>query len=177
MTNINQMTAVLLSSESIDYGTPAHIAELARTCMGSIDLDPASSVFFNQTIRATRIITKEQNGLKFNWRGNVWCNPPYGRNDAWKSNQQIWAAHLARQYHYGNTDQACLLIRAALGYSWFEDLWREYPTCVLRKRLHFMKPDGITDGETKYANALIYFGKHYGSFVQTFSPLGRILLP
>jgi ParB family transcriptional regulator, chromosome partitioning protein len=170
------MTAVMLSHESIDYGTPAHIAELARACMGGIDLDPASSEFFNRTIRASRYITKEQNGLRFNWRGRIWLNPPYSKTNG-KSNQQIWAAHLARQYHWGNTDQACLLIRAALGYNWFEDLWREYPTCVLRQRLCFVKPDGTTDGQAKYANAVVYFGKHCGSFYQTFSPFGRILLP
>lgn len=175
-TSIDQMTAVMLSHEAIEYGTPAHIAELARTCMGGIDLDPASDASFNQTIRATRYITKQQNGLRYIWRGKVWLNPPYSKT-AGKSNQEIWAKHLAKQYHVGNVNQACLLIRAALGYNWFETLWRKYPCCVLRNRLCFIKPDGTTDGQAKYANAVLYFGQHYCTFIDTFTPHGRILLP
>lgn len=178
---INQMTAVMLSHEAIEYGTPQHIADLARECMGGIDLDPASSEIFNRTIRATYFLTQAQNGLRYKWSianqpSKVWLNPPYSKT-AGKSNQEIWAKHLERQYHAGNVDQACLLIRAALGYNWFENLWRLYPTCVLRDRLCFVKPDGSTDGQAKYANAVLYFGRNYRNFIDVFGKFGRILLP
>ncbi len=67
------------SSASPDYGTPGEYADSARVVFdGEIDLDPASSLLFNDVIRARHILTREIDGLAFHnkWRGNVMVNPP-----------------------------------------------------------------------------------------------------
>jgi hypothetical protein len=58
------------SSENSEFMTPAWLTEWAHYVMGGIDLDPASSVAANRTVRATRIFTKNENGLLQNW-----CKP------------------------------------------------------------------------------------------------------
>lgn len=60
-----------------EYYTPPEIIELARKTMGSIDLDPCSNNYAQGYIKAKEFWTKEDNGLKRPWAGNVWLNPPY----------------------------------------------------------------------------------------------------
>ena len=61
------------------FYTPPHIIEIARACMGGIDLDPASCATANETVRAPRFYDVKQDGLKQPWFGRVWMNSPYGR--------------------------------------------------------------------------------------------------
>jgi hypothetical protein len=68
---------VLLSSESEEYGTPAAYAELARYVLERIDLDPASSSYWNHyTIKAATFYDEKIDGLKQPWFGNVIHNAP-----------------------------------------------------------------------------------------------------
>jgi ParB family chromosome partitioning protein len=62
-----------------EWYTPPEWIERARAAMGSIDCDPASAAFAQQTIRAREWFDKERDGLIHPWRGNVWLNPPYAR--------------------------------------------------------------------------------------------------
>src|SRR5688572_17987036 len=74
------------SSASDSWATPADIVERARHVLGGvIDLDPASDSFAQETVRATRYITREENGLVTPWHGrakpgNVFLNPPGGKD-------------------------------------------------------------------------------------------------
>lgn len=63
-------------STNEEQGSPPEVIEFARRLMGRIDLDPASSPYWNQFVRAERYYTKEQNGLFLPWEGCVFCNPP-----------------------------------------------------------------------------------------------------
>lgn len=55
------------SMETDEHGTPPEFIRLAHETMGGIDVDPASSPAWNKNVGATRIITKEQNGLRTPW--------------------------------------------------------------------------------------------------------------
>lgn len=71
------------SSESNEFYTPEYIVEPARYVLGGFDLDPASSAFANELIRATIYYTEEQNGLLVpgGWHGRVILNCPGGLVD------------------------------------------------------------------------------------------------
>jgi DNA N-6-adenine-methyltransferase (Dam) len=60
-----------------EWFTPVEYLELARQVLGEIDLDPASNAKAQQRVQAKKFFTKKDNGLKQEWRGNVYINPPY----------------------------------------------------------------------------------------------------
>lgn len=55
------------SMVTAEHGSPPEFVDLAHYAMGGIDLDPASTPEWNKNVRATRIITKQQNGLRTPW--------------------------------------------------------------------------------------------------------------
>lgn len=64
-----------------EYYTDHEIMNMVRDVLGTIDLDPASSEIANRTVNATRIFTKEDDGLSLPWRGKVWLNHPFGKGE------------------------------------------------------------------------------------------------
>lgn len=170
---MSQAMQVMLSHESVEWYTPIEIIEAARQVMGSIDLDPASCDDAQQNVKASRYYTAEMNGLSRVWSGRVWLNPPYSKT-AGRSNQDIWAKKLLQEFRDGNVTEGILLVKSALGYRWFEDLWDELPVCFARQRLSFIKSNGDDDGESKHGTALFYLGENIGRFVEVFSKIGRI---
>ena len=59
--------------------TPAVYIEAVRRVLGEIDLDPASRRIAQETVKAKRFFTKEDDGLRQVWTGRVFLNPPYAR--------------------------------------------------------------------------------------------------
>ena len=59
--------------------TPAKEVEAAREVLGTIDLDPASNPQAQETVKAEKFFTEDDDGLSKEWDGNVWLNPPYHR--------------------------------------------------------------------------------------------------
>lgn len=75
------------SAKSCEHGTPTVVVELARYVLGSIELDPASTSYWNDHIvRARQFYDRERDGLKQPWFGNVWLNPPGADEDAGTAN-------------------------------------------------------------------------------------------
>ena len=177
---VSQATRVMLQSESNEWYTSSTIAELARLVLGGIDLDPASCPEANETIGATKIYTIEDNGLRWQWHGRVFLNPPYGKTAGY-STQGIWLRYLIYQYQKGNVSAAVCVTRVAVGYDWFSNLWRLHPICITDKCVKFKRPAGAPKpknaGKSKTASALWYFGRDVERFEREFGRLGRVLPP
>lgn len=171
-----QTQVTMFSHESVEWYTPKEIIELARQVMGDIDLDPASSDEAQAHIKAHSYFTEKEDGLSLAWLGKIWLNPPYSKTGG-RSNQDIWAEKLITEYQEGHVIEAILLVKAALGYQWFEELWDIWPACFARKRLSFIKNDGDDEGESKQGTALFYFGSNLERFIEVFSSIGRITVP
>lgn len=166
----------IFSHKSEEYYTPPEYVEAARKVMGTIDLDPASCEAAQRWIRAARFYTKEDNGLQHEWEGRCWLNPPYSKTNG-KSNQATWSQKLINEYRSGRVSEAILLVKAALGYKWFEDFWCDWPVCFARERLSFIKADGSSDGQSKQGTAFFYFGESIEHFREVFSQFGRVIMP
>lgn len=55
------------SAETCEHGSPPAFVNLAHDVMGGIDIDPASSSTWNVNVRALRIISEAENGLRTPW--------------------------------------------------------------------------------------------------------------
>jgi phage N-6-adenine-methyltransferase len=66
---------VIFSSERDDWETPTDLFnELNKEFL--FDLDATAN---KNNAKCPKFFTKEQNALVQEWRGSVFCNPPYGR--------------------------------------------------------------------------------------------------
>lgn len=176
-TNARQDVAVtVFSSESNEYYTPPAYIEAARQVMGGIDLDPASCENAQRTVQAAMYYSEQDDGLLQDWRGRVWMNPPYGKVGN-ESSQGYWAQYLISQHEKGNVTEAVFLVKAAVGYEWFEVLWDKLPVCFARERVSFIREDGNDDGQSKQGTAFFYIGPNVPAFTATFRQFGRIILP
>lgn len=167
----------IFSHESVEYYTPMEYIEAVREVFGGyIDLDPASCKMAQQTVKAKRYYTVDDDGYSKRWGGKVFLNPPYSKTGG-DSNQGLWSNKLIEEYESGDVTEAILLVKAALGYNWFEDIWVNWPVCFSRERLSFQKPDGTTEGKSKQASAIFYLGPNVDRFREIFKMFGRVIMP
>lgn len=149
-----------------EWYTPPEIIEAARTVLGEIDLDPASSLAANMRVRAFRIFTEKENGLRHDWIGRVWMNHPFS-----KSGNPLWVGKLVGEFEAGRVTEAVCICFAATSERWFQPL-AVRPQCYLSPRTNFLLPDGtIKPGVTK-GSVVTYFGKDSAKFAAAFSGLG-----
>lgn len=78
MTNIS----ACLTSNTVEWYTPEKILIPVYEFFGEhgIDLDPCSNEG-EPNVKAAKHFTKRDDGLSQEWSGNVYCNPPYGKNE------------------------------------------------------------------------------------------------
>ena len=178
---MSQEMEVLTSHDSQDWLTPPFYIELVREVLGEIDLDPASHPVSQEWIKAKECWTSK--GLESLWdigdRTRVFCNPPYGKTGS-KSNQGLWSMFMHIEYSYKRIEEGILLINSTHGYSWYEDIWRLYPCCLLRERIKFLYPwngEALESGQAKKGQTLVYFGDNIRKFNNVFKSHGRIILP
>lgn len=169
------------SSATNEHPTPAHVVELARKVLGTIDLDPATTPEFNETVRAARIYSGDRfDGLAELWHGRVFCNPPGGtlkdRNEIkrWgtRSRACAWWRKLTEECAAGRVPEAIFvgftleLLRSTQS----DGPWPhpfDFTVCVPRERLAFKGKDPT------HANVIVYVGGWCEQFKKVFQELGR----
>jgi phage N-6-adenine-methyltransferase len=157
--------AVHHSSARDDWQTPPEVLRPALAVLGSVDLDPASD---GANVPAARHFTKADDGLRCEWRGRVWLNPPYGRGGV----TLRWVAKLVNEYEAGRTTEAIALLPGRPGSKWFEALGA-FPLCFWSGRVRFI---GAED-DAPFPSVLFYLGPRVEAFVETFSRHGRVYVP
>lgn len=163
---------VLHSSDSNEWYTPSRYVAAARELMGQIDLDPATSEQANATVGAKKIYTLENDGFAKQWKGRVWLNPPYGREEGEGSNQARWTQKLIDEYKAGRVTEAVLLVNAVPANKWFAPLWDNL-ICFTDHRIRFESSIGEANQPT-HSNAIVYLGSNTKGFIKHFSQFGAI---
>jgi DNA N-6-adenine-methyltransferase (Dam) len=157
-------------SGETEWFTPADIIEKARAALGGIDLDPASHVLAQQTIRARTFFTAVDNGLDRPWFGRVWLNPPFHR-----AGLAPFIDKLVSEYARGAVEQAILLTHNYTDTAWFHTAARTARTiCFPSGRLHFFSPCG-DECSPMQGQALFYFGADDVAFCAAFAEVGLIV--
>ncbi len=149
-----------------EWHTPPKFIEAAREVMGSIDLDPASSEYGNQVIRAKKIYTKDNSGLVHPWYGNIWMNPPYNNslvNDFTKKLVD----------ELPNISQACVLVNNATETKWLQNIMKHCNmVCFVKGRIKFIDVNGNATGSSLQGQIIMYFGENTEKFYNKFKEFG-----
>lgn len=155
--------------QNSEWYTPPTIINAARQVFTTIDLDPASCALANLNVKAKKFYTAHDDGLKQEWFGNVWLNPPYSRNLIEK-----FADKVISQYLCGNIYSAIVLTGACTETKWFVKLAHAADvTCFLTGRVKFLQPDGTPCKDNfRNGSCLFYFGTNTEKFLEVFKPLG-----
>jgi ParB-like chromosome segregation protein Spo0J len=150
--------------------TPEIYIKSARKVMGSIDLDPASCPKAQETVRADKYFSLKDDGLKQEWHGRIFLNPPY-------SHPEI--AHFIRKliadFKSGNVKEAILLTNDNTDTEWFQTAARVASVvCFVSDRINFDKPDGGTSAPTN-GQSFFFFGRDESKFIREFSQYGLLM--
>jgi ParB family chromosome partitioning protein len=159
------------ASGNNEWYSPQPFIEAARWAMGSIDTDPASSDIANRVVQATTYFTAEQDGLKQQWRGNVWMNPPYAQPLI-----SDFATALVAKFKAGEVKAACVLVNNATETAWFQALLDvASAVCCVKSRVKFLDPDGNPVGAPLQGQVVIYLGSDPDAFAGAFRAFGKVL--
>lgn len=170
MTTQSQAMQVLTSRNTVQWYTPPWAIELARSVLGTIDLDPASAALPQGWIKAGAYYTEQDDGRIQHWAGRAFLNPPFD-DTAW------WVRRMIREHTRGDVTEAIILVNSNLGYKWYEELWVHWPVCCVRERMRFVQEDGTEGGQAKRGQTFAYLGHNYRRFIEVFGSTGRIILP
>lgn len=126
-----------------DWLTPPEIL----SALGGFDLDPCASEH-QPWATAARQFTIRDDGLKTEWAGRVWCNPPYG---------PFAGRWLERCAAHGN---AIAFVFARTETAMFQDhVWPKASGMLfLRGRVQFRLPGGGRSGPAGAPSVLIAYG-------------------
>jgi ParB family chromosome partitioning protein len=157
----------------IEWYTPGQFIESARSVMGSIDLDPATSALAQEVVRANRFFTKDDDGLTKEWCGNVWLNPPYAQPDV-----ENFVVKIVAEYASGRTRQGILLTNNYSDTQWFHHAQSRASAIAFTKgRIQFIAADGQPKPQPVQGQAFFYFGNAPDRFASEFSTYGFVVAP
>jgi site-specific DNA-methyltransferase (adenine-specific) len=69
------ITKGMFTSETDLWSTPQDLFDKLNSAF-NFNLDVCAT---HENAKCKKYFTKKENGLKQKWKGNVWMNPPYGR--------------------------------------------------------------------------------------------------
>lgn len=143
-----------------DWITPPKIV----LSLGEFDLDPCAC---EESIHryANKVYYKRDNGLRQDWYGRIWCNPPYGD----KGREFIHKLAL-----HGN---GILLIFARTETKIYHShIWNKADAIFFIKgRLKFLHPNGKEGGTAGSPSVLIAYGHENGKILRDCGLEGKFI--
>jgi hypothetical protein len=129
-----------------DWLTPAYIIDAFGK--GFFDLDPCESEY-QISYCARRGYTVKDDGLKKDWFGHVFCNPPYGKGIVpWIERMAAW------------NDGVLLIFNRMDTKYWHDYIFPAKPLLyILRGRINFINTDGEKRNNAGAGSVLVAFGR------------------
>lgn len=137
------MNRILFSSEKEDWSTPQNLFDKLDKYY-HFEVDVCANEFNH---KCDKYFTKDQDGLKQDWTGTVWCNPPYGRKVGdWV--KKAYDSHLK----YKNT--IVMLLPARTDTKWFHGyIYNKAEIRFIKGRLKF----GNSTNSAPFPSMIIIF--------------------
>ena len=152
----------------VEWYTPPAVIKAVRDVLGEIDLDPASSRIANEIVGAKKFFTRDDDGLKQDWFGNVFLNPPYSKGLIDKFIDKLRAEIIV-----GHVKEAVVLVNAATDTRWYERAIEPAKgICFTRGRIKFIKPDGSFANQPTCGQVFLYYGRRCDKFFDVFQNFG-----
>lgn len=138
--------------------------EIIRAC-GEFDLDPCAPIIRPWEM-AKNHFTIQDNGLKKQWKGRVWCNPPYGLE------AEKWLRKLA---NHGNG--IALIFARTETKMFFTEVWHKANGIFFFKgRLYFHYVDGSKARSNSGApSCLIAYGENNANTLKELEIEGKYI--
>jgi ParB family chromosome partitioning protein len=151
-----------------EWYTPECYIESAKLVMGSIDLDPASSIIANEIVKANKFYTQDEDGLSFDWYGNVWMNPPYA--------QPLIFQFISKLIESKEINQAIVLVNNGTETQWGQLLLsNSSAVCFHQSRIRFIDKYGNLGQAPLQGQIICYIGSNIDNFVNEFKQYGTVL--
>lgn len=151
--------------QSDEWFTPEWLIELARTVLGTIDLDPASCATAQTVVKASQYYTIQDDGLALPWQGRAFLNPPYSKPLAWVSKA-------LEEYQSRRLTEAIILTGNDTSIKWAQLLLQHAQgLCFPSGRLSHWNPVKEKDSP-RYGSMITYFGSRSDIFKRHFGPIG-----
>lgn len=167
------ITTGLMSSESPNWATPPGLFASLSLEYGPFDLDVCAEEW---NTKCTRFFTPRQDGLKQDWKGVCWMNPPYGnpeqpcrpvctkkkcRKRGWHAAEYIpgirdWVRKAKQESQRGAT-VVCLLPARTDTRWWHQNIEHDaHLKRFLQGRIRFLRRDGST-GPAPFPSCVVVF--------------------
>lgn len=169
------------SSRSNEWYTPADIIDRVRKVLGDITLDPASCAAANEIVRASRYLTKDEDGLRHDWSGaSIYLNPPGGKTGNMSNVGLWWRKLMASRSDIEHAIFMCFSCEALqTTQRYCENSVSDFPFCVPRARIRFVPASRSLKASPSHSNLIVYV---HGTvdrtrvFAEAFESLGKICL-
>ncbi len=157
-----------IEKEPVITGIGSHQSSRSGTCewltppsilksLGSFDLDPCAPTKRPWSI-ATQHFTRDDDGIRQDWVGRVWLNPPYDEDLIWR--------FMGKMAEHNN---GIALVFARTETRWFFNFVWSYASAILflRGRLNFYLPNGQESKKNASApSVLISYGEECADILE-----------
>jgi hypothetical protein len=148
--------------ETTDVGlTPPSLIK----SLGEFDLDPCCPNYLPwRTAKDFYSLDNSQDGLKLDWNGRVWLNPPYSN----------WVPFLKKLKEHGNG--IALIFARTETKGFFEHIWNDADSILfVEKRIKFVKADLSKGGSSTAPSVLIAYGENNTKALEDSGIKGKLI--
>lgn len=161
---------VAQSTGENEWYTPKEYIEAAKSVMGDIDVDPASSEIANKIVKAKIYYTAQNDGLTKPWIGRIWMNPPYSQPLIVRFSETF-----VKKYKDTEVKEACVLVNNATDTTWFQMMLEICDkVCFIKGRIRFLDIKEEATGAPLQGQLILYFGKNVQKFSGKFNKFGIV---
>ncbi len=168
LSNESSISTRSVAKKSDCWYTPAHIVEKVVQVLGQIDLDPCADD--GKHIPAQLHYTMMDDGLKHQWQGRVFINPPY-------SCPGVWMKKLQSEVESGRVREAITLVPAATDTNWLSPVLETQPVCFWKGRIKFLDVNYQPKLPARQSHCLVYWGENWERFREVFDGYGFVSVP